>query len=181
MSARITTERLVLRPLEKADLARLVTLVNSWNVARMLSRVPFPYDDADGERFLVFLAANPQEQTFAINDAAGLVGCIGLHPDDAGGIELGYWLGEPYWGRGYATEAGHALIRYGFETLRPDILTSGHFVENLASSRVLQKLGFRYTGDSERDCVLDRPVDGDRQGLEVVVVSGGKAGHSSSC
>jgi RimJ/RimL family protein N-acetyltransferase len=153
MSVMIKTERLLLRPIEPTDLPRLVALVNNWRVASMLSPVRFPYGQADGEAFLAFLADNPEERAFAIVTEVGFIGSGGLHPDGAGGTAIGYWLGEPYWGRGYMSEAAGALVRHAFETDGLDALTSAHFTENLASARVLQKLGFRYSGESERDCL----------------------------
>jgi RimJ/RimL family protein N-acetyltransferase len=153
MSTTIKTDRLLLRSLEPGDLPRLVALVNNWNVVSMLSRVRFPYDHADGEAFLGLLAENPQERAFAIIAEAGFIGCVGLHPDGAGGTEIGYWLGEPYWGQGYATEAGRALIGFSFAELNLPFVTSGYFVVNPASGRVLEKLGFRYIGGGERVCL----------------------------
>jgi RimJ/RimL family protein N-acetyltransferase len=65
---------------------------------------------------------------------------------------MGYWIGKPYWGMGYATEAARALILHAFHKERFDYLTVGHFKENPASARVIAKLGFEPSGEVLRDC-----------------------------
>jgi RimJ/RimL family protein N-acetyltransferase len=75
-----------------------------------------------------------------------LVGTIGIGRRPDGALELGYWIGRPYWGRGYATEAGRAVLAIAREGLRLPHLYSSHFLDNPASGRVLEKLGFRPTG-----------------------------------
>jgi RimJ/RimL family protein N-acetyltransferase len=153
MTAAIMTGRLTLRPLEPSDLARLVPLANNWAVASKLGRMPFPYGPAEGAAFLAHVAATAQERVYAIARPEGLIGCIGLHPIEVGPIELGYWLGEPYWGQGYATEAGRAVLAVAFAVPETAALVAGHFLDNPASGRVLEKLGFRYSGESLRDCL----------------------------
>jgi RimJ/RimL family protein N-acetyltransferase len=64
----------------------------------------------------------------------------------SGELELGYWIARPYWGRGYATEAGRAVIDHARHSLRLPRLSAGHFIDNPASGRVLAKLGFRPIG-----------------------------------
>lgn len=76
-----------------------------------------------------------------------LCGAINLLIDSAHQIaEIGYWIGLPYWGQGYATEAAHAAIRYGFETLQLHRIYATHLARNPASGRVMQKAGMRYEG-----------------------------------
>ena len=153
----IQTPRLTLRPLALADAARVCELVGDYEVSKMLARVPHPYtmDDATA-----WLSTHPEmwragsDYPFAITTAFdGVIGVIGLHattrlndiaPD---AIEVGYWLGQPYWGQGYATEAGLGLIA-AFDTDMPGKpLVSGHFTENPQSGHVLEKLGFHYVGE----------------------------------
>ena len=75
-----------------------------------------------------------------------MIGGVGIHANDEGESELGYWLTPDAWGRGYATEAAAAVVRTARDTLRLKRLVSGHFIDNPASGKVLRKLGFRPTG-----------------------------------
>jgi RimJ/RimL family protein N-acetyltransferase len=90
--------------------------------------------------------------------APQLIGGIGLHADETGAIELGYWITPSAWGRGFATEAGEAVLAMARDTLRLDRLVSGHFVDNPASGRVLAKLGFVPTGIVEDRLCLARRI-----------------------
>jgi RimJ/RimL family protein N-acetyltransferase len=75
-----------------------------------------------------------------------LIGSIGFGRRPSGRVELGYWIARPHWGRGYATEAGRAVLAIARDALRVRRLEAGHFTDNPASGRVLEKLGFRPTG-----------------------------------
>ena len=82
-----------------------------------------------------------------ISRSGELAGAIGLNLQrEHDRAELGYWIGVPYWGQGYATEAGREVVRYGFEDLALNRIYAFHFVTNPASGRVLQKIGMRYEG-----------------------------------
>lgn len=76
-----------------------------------------------------------------------LIGCCGLRPSRPGVYELGFHLRSAFWRQGYAPEAARAVIAYAFGTLGAEELVAGHHPQNLASQRVLEKLGFRYVGD----------------------------------
>jgi [ribosomal protein S5]-alanine N-acetyltransferase len=98
------------------------------------------------------------EPTWAIvwRQTGELIGIIGLAPDDADqSAELGYYIGRPYWGRGFATESAQAIVRRGFEALGYAKLTSGYHADNPASGRVLEKLGFKPVGRSTRPCLAE--------------------------
>lgn len=143
------TERLTLRPGWIEDAPALAQAIGHWDVVSKLATAPWPYGVADAESFLgaQFNAAWPAMQIHAHDGGSvRLIGAIGIHPDDRGQIELGYWLTPEAWGRGYATEAGHAVIRMARESLRIRRLVSSHFIDNPASGRVLRKLGFQPTG-----------------------------------
>ena len=144
----ITTARLTLRRPEPADAVRIAAFAGDPAVARMLSPVPHPYTVADAEAFVARCADPPAgERVFAVADGDGLAGLVGFQRSEGEVlVEVGYWYGRPCWGRGYATEAlAAALGRAGGEWgLRA--LASGHFVDNPASGRVLEKAGFLYTG-----------------------------------
>ena len=78
-------------------------------------------------------------------DSGAFIGCAGLNPTE-GGLELGYWIGEPYWGRGFATEAAHALVDLAFRATGVGQLNVSCRVSNPASRRVIHKCGFQYAG-----------------------------------
>lgn len=155
MKPRLKTRRLLLRPFLPEDAAAVQGLCGNWNVARMLSRVPHPYTRDMAERWIASHAAAPrggEEFVFCLELEGEAIGAVGLRHTGEGGFELGYWLGEPWWGKGFATEAARRAIRYAFEDLGADNLTSGHFTDNPASGRVLVKCGFRYTGETMQNC-----------------------------
>lgn len=153
MREELKTERLLLRPLEKADAERLARLANNWNVARMLARMPYPYSLDMAEDWIgrqKSLREEGGEFAYAVTNDEGLIGGCGLQSHADGTHEIGYWIGEPYWNRGLASEAARAVLdeataRFGAETI-----IAGHQADNHASGRVLTKLGFRYTGEEHR-------------------------------
>jgi hypothetical protein len=95
------------------------------------------------------LAAGPHHGASRGTDLStmsqGLIGAIGAHKRGEDGFEMGYWFGRPYWGQGFATEAGTAFVS---EAKNLGALNAGHFVDNPASGRVLSKVGFAYTGET---------------------------------
>ncbi len=159
MNVEITTGRLLLRPLEDTDARRIGTLCSDLAVSRWLARVPHPYPEDEAERFIT-LCRGSDDRVWAIERQAepGLIGVIGVdRPHD---IEsLGYWLGVPYWGQGYATEAAGAVVDWAFRQAGIDTLASGAFDGNAASLNVQKKLGFRMTGQRMLRCdALDRDL-----------------------
>jgi RimJ/RimL family protein N-acetyltransferase len=140
------TERLLLRPGWAEDAPALARAIGEEGIARNLARVPYPYSLADAEAFLALPQA-PRRATFLIvlrDRPDQLVGGIGVHGDVA--AELGYWIATPHQGRGYATEAGRAVVALAEMSLRLPRLVASHALDNPASGRVLAKLGFRPTG-----------------------------------
>src|SRR5262245_11513121 len=145
----LETERLILRAPRFDDAKAIAALVNDRRIAENTARIPHPYTLADAEAFLTGAARSESETAFAITlarDPAMLIGMCGLEWHAGEEPEIGYWLGLPYWGRGYATEAARAVIDHAFEDLRLDLLTAGARVSNPASRRVLEKCGFQWTG-----------------------------------
>lgn len=146
------TQRLTLRPGWIEDAPELAHAIAHHEVVRNLSRAPWPYTQADAEAFLMMERAAQDLPSFVIcaTDEAGfsrIVGCVGLNPTANGGVELGYWITPTHWGRGYATEAGRAVIDIA-RTLRIPRISASHFIDNPASGRVLRKLGFKPTGQT---------------------------------
>lgn len=154
----LKTDRLVLRPFTLDDAPRVRALVGNWKVASMLARVAYPYGQELAEQWI---ASHPEGRAsgrhmpFAIVKDSELVGCVGMDKMDEDvanegeAYEIGYWVGEPYWNQGIATEAARAIIRHAFAQGPVTHLTAGHLAENHASGSVLTKLGFRYTGETD--------------------------------
>lgn len=145
------TPRLTLRPAWAEDAPALAAAIGHAAVARNLSHVPFPYGVADAEAFIE-RTRDPRDlfclilaHEGAIGTTPRLVGGIGMHPE-GGALEFGYWLTPEAWGRGYATEAGRAMLSAARHTHGIRRLRAGYFIDNPASGRVLGKLGFRPTG-----------------------------------
>jgi RimJ/RimL family protein N-acetyltransferase len=143
------TERLLLRPGWREDAPALFRAIADERVVRNLATAPWPYRLEDAEAFLS-ADRRPWEPSMLIfrrTDAAPeLIGTIGVGRRLSGEVELGYWIARRFWNRGYATEAGKAVVHAARHALRLPRLGAGHFVDNPASGRVLQKLGFRPTG-----------------------------------
>lgn len=140
----IRTPRLTLRPLEPGDAPAITAGVGNYDVARWLAVVPYPYAPEDAESFLASGAAAPGA-CWAICDAGGLQGLISV------GAEMGYWLARGAWGRGYATEAGDAVVDAVFAgDRRRDEILSGYLDGNARSASVLAKLGFLPAGSEPR-------------------------------
>jgi RimJ/RimL family protein N-acetyltransferase len=147
----IDTARLTLRPLHQSDAGDIVTGVGDPAVARMLARVPLPYRHVHAEDFIAHARQSAHEGRnliLAVVDGR-LIGVMSIE-EMPGRCELGYWLARTCWGRGFATEAGEAILAYAFDALRLRLIRSAVHTENRASLRVQQKLGFAIVGRSER-------------------------------
>jgi RimJ/RimL family protein N-acetyltransferase len=129
----------------------MVVWLGDYNVSKNTARVPWPYDEQDAETFIAGIGRGPDSLVFTIaRKADGMfLGGIGLHPEGPG-FEFGYWLGVPFWGQGYATEAAHRLVTHAFADLGHDRLQAGWFADNPASGHVLAKLGARHNGSRMR-------------------------------
>jgi RimJ/RimL family protein N-acetyltransferase len=142
------TPRLLLRPGFPEDAPALAAAIADEGIVRNLATAPWPYRMRDAEAFLA-RARDPVLPSLLILErtagAAQLVGSCGLGRRPSGAIELGYWIARPFWGRGLATEASKALIDIA-RALGLKQLEASHFIDNPASARVLDKLGFESTG-----------------------------------
>ena len=155
--APIGTVRLRLRPFRAGDAAKVRRLAGDWEVARSLANVPYPYGPEEAADWIGHtrrgLAAG-SEVSLAITQLHGgeLVGAVGLTLSLHGrSAELGYWIGRPYWGRGFATEAAAGILRHGFEALGLRRVSATTLRHNKASVRVLEKLGMRFERQGQRD------------------------------
>jgi RimJ/RimL family protein N-acetyltransferase len=166
----IRSERLFLRPGWPEEWSELLALIDDEEVVRNLARVPWPYTAEDARAF----AAREHERMLpnffiTLPSAAGarLIGHVGLARDGRE-VELGYWIGRPYWGQGYATEAARALLSLA-RVLGHERLVASHFVDNPASGRVLRKLGFCPTGVVRNRFSLGRGGEAPAQQLALVL------------
>lgn len=142
------SQRLLLRPVWPEDWSLVLEAIADEAVVKNLASAPWPYSEKDARAFTA-LPIEPRFPRFLITRAcdAALLGCIGIDRSDAfaDGVELGYWIARSHWGRGYATEAGRAVLCIA-HTLGYRRIEAMHFLDNPASGRVLEKLGFRPTG-----------------------------------
>lgn len=143
----LETERLVLRAPQLEDAKTVAALANDRRIAENAARIPHPYKLADAKDWISGTGTRPGERTFLITLASGaIIGACGLELRESPVPELGYWLGVPHWGKGYATEAVRALIDHAFTDLDHEALNAGARVTNPSSRRVLEKCGFQWVG-----------------------------------
>jgi RimJ/RimL family protein N-acetyltransferase len=142
----LETKRLALRAPRLEDAKTMVALANDRRIAENAARIPHPYKMSDAQTFITGANKSGGEAVFliALRDKT-VIGACGITAQEAT-PELGYWLGVNHWGKGYATEALHAVIDYAFTDLAHEALQAGARVTNPASRRVLEKCGFQWTG-----------------------------------
>jgi len=152
MRPTLHTERLTLRPFTADDAPDIQRLCGAYEVAYNTLMIPHPYPEGAAAEWI----AKHQEDFdqnrivhFALDDGQ-IAGAMGLVMKDEGIAEIGYWVGVPFWGRGYATEAAHAVMRYGFEERGLQRIFAMHYGRNPASGRVLQKIGMKCEGTLRR-------------------------------
>lgn len=147
---RIETRRLTLRAPRPEDAPRLALLCNDIDIARMTSRMPWPYAPEHAETFVArtAIADRRTNASFLIeHDDHGVVGGLGFDSRDDGPLEVGYWIGRDYWGRGLASEALVGAMDWAARCWKKRVVAAGHFSDNPASGRVLCRAGFLYTGE----------------------------------
>ena len=142
------TTRLLLRPGWAEDAPALAQAIADETIVRNLASAPWPFGLRDAEAFLA-APRDPILPSLLIFERTGaepqLAGACGLGRRASGQVELGYWIARAHWGRGLATEAGRQLVEIA-RTLGLARLEASHFLDNPASGRVLEKLGFQSTG-----------------------------------
>ena len=150
--APLRTERLALRVLREEDAAALHRLVNDWEVAKTLARVPFPYPRALADEWIAStwaqIAAGEAWHLAVAGEDDALLGCAGLTLDRRGGrAELGYWIGRRHWGKGLGPEAAGRLARWALAELGVSTVHASALRNNARSVSVLRRLGFREAGE----------------------------------
>ena len=152
----IRTHNLLLRPGWVEDAPALTDAFAREDVVMTLAKAPWPYALDDAVAYLGRERRSPESDLLIFLRSAmipRLIGGISLAERTDGQVELGYWIVPSLWGRGYATEAGRAVVAAARDSLRIERLVSGHFADNPASGQVLEKLGFAPTGRLEtREC-----------------------------
>lgn len=152
----LRTERLLLRPLRPDDIPALLPLIGAREVAATTLRIPHPYTLEDAEKFLKYSEGVWEKGEGArfgvfLGEGERLCGGMGLVANpEHNHAEIGYWIGVPFWGNGYCTEAAREVIQYGFDKLKLNRIHSNHFSTNPASGRILRKCGMRHEGTLRR-------------------------------
>jgi RimJ/RimL family protein N-acetyltransferase len=141
----LETKRLALRVPSLKDAKTVAALANDRRIAENTARIPYPYKKSDAESFITRVNGAGEAVFLITLHNEAVIGACGLVMQDKA-PELGYWLGVNYWGKGYATEALHAVIDYAFTDLAHESLTAAARVTNPGSRRVLEKCGFQWTG-----------------------------------
>ena len=149
---KLETERLILRPFELSDAAEIQRLAGDFSVADTTLNIPHPYPDGEAEKFISDTATKYERGelvSFAVTLKSGgaLIGAqtLGLVPRFRQ-AELGYWIGQPFWGNGYATEAARAVVAFGFQNRALHKIKATYFARNPASGCVMKKVGLVQEG-----------------------------------
>ena len=153
----IETARLILRPFRPTDAQAVQALAGERAIADTTMNIPHPYEDGMAEEWIAGREVAYKEGTavtlaMVLRDDGSLIGAIGLTVDRRSNKgELGYWVGKPFWNRGYATEAASALVAFAFEELRLNRIHAKHFARNPSSGRVMEKVGMLVEGTARQD------------------------------
>ena len=153
----IECPRCLLRPLVASDAESLARHANDADVAKNLrDRFPHPYTRADADAYIAHLATRPIQTSFGIVVGNEAIGSISLMPGDdisRRAAEVGYWIGQPFWGRGIAADALFAITQYAFTTLGLARVFAVPLASTLGSIRVLEKVGYVREGVMRRSAL----------------------------
>lgn len=140
----------ILRPWKASDINSLIKYANNWNIAKNLTnQFPHPYTIQDGKAFIEYATKDDPIHIFAIEVNQEAVGGIGIHPQSdifIKNAELGYWLGEPFWGYGIVSKAIKQIIQFGFSTFDIERIFARPYGTNVASQKILEKNNFLLEG-----------------------------------
>lgn len=152
MPPELVTPRLVLRPPTMNDVPAIAALAGDRRIADTTASLPHPYTVADAAWFVEHVTRPEMAgEVWVIERAGTLVGVLGLHAaGDPAIVELGYWVGVPFWGQGIATEAARAAVEHGFRDRALEVIFADHLTRNPASHRVMEKLGMSVEGVRRR-------------------------------
>jgi len=151
-ATKLSGKRVLLRNFQLSDAAAVQKLAGNRAVADNRMSIPHPYEDGMAEQWISTLApkiSRGELASFAVTKLSSgeLIGAISLRIDrESNRAALSYWIGEPYWGVGYCTEAASIIVKYGFDILQLNRIYATHLLRNSASGRVLQKIGMCLEG-----------------------------------
>jgi ribosomal-protein-alanine N-acetyltransferase len=133
----------ILRPWKASDINSLIKYANNWNIAKNLTnQFPHPYTIQDGKAFIEYATKDEPIHIFAIEVNQEAVGGIGIHPQSdifIKNAEIGYWLGEPFWGHGIVSKAIKQIVQFGFSTFDIERIFARPYGTNVASQKILEK------------------------------------------
>lgn len=163
----LKTERLLLRRFRLDDASDVQKLAGNVNVSKMTLNIPYPYKPGMAEEWISSHQDNWESKaciSYAIVklDSDQLLGTMSFVRIDGSEGELGYWIGQPYWGMGYCTEAARELIRFSFQNLGLEKIVAEHLISNPASGKVMEKVGMHHVLTAQK---LDR--DGKMASMDV--------------
>lgn len=166
----LETKRLMMRPPHRADIEDLAIIGNDREIAEMTSRMPHPYTQDDALAFIEGFETGQYEgciYAITLTETGRLIGMGSVENRTRfGGLEIGYWLGKAYWGKGFATEAASALVDLAFRVTETDVVLAACRTNNPASRKVLQKQGFELLGLDEMDSLAAGRVAIERHSLK---------------
>src|SRR5262245_60895654 len=153
----LNTDRLILRPVAGRDAEAITALADTYKIDVMLARLPYPYRIEHARDFIAWAGGrNEDEGIFALCLRADetFIGMCTYELRREAEPEIGYWLGEPFWGEGYMSEAVKAVIANAFAPGRHEALQASCRMQNLASRRLLDRAGFEHVGRSDIDSLV---------------------------
>ena len=153
----LSTSRLILRTVRACDAEALTALADNYKIAVMLARLPYPYKIEDARNFIAWVEEKRSDEgIFGLyrKPEEALIGVCSYEMRHNDAPELGYWLGEAHWGKGYMSEAVAAVIAHAFTVNKHERLLSGCRLQNAGSRRVLEKAGFEHVGRYEIDSLV---------------------------
>ncbi|KLV03611.1 acetyltransferase [Photobacterium aquae] len=145
----LTTPRLILRPFQLADATKVQELAGKIEIANGTINIPHPYPNGAAGQWIGRLLAgwnSGQSAIYAITLKSNeqLIGCVGLHNIESQSAQIGYWIGLPFWGNGYCTEAATRIAEFGFNKLNLDLIYGQHFSREPHPGKVLEKIGMNH-------------------------------------
>ena len=165
----IETERLILSQLQEEDLPFVTEYLQDKIFSDLTSNIPYPYTREHAEFWMKMSREsfeNNTGYTFAVRNKEGkILGAIGLHDREDDKAELGYWMGKPFWNKGYITEAATALIGFGFQELQLNKIYATYFLQNPASGRIMEKVGM------EQEALLTQHVRKGEEYFDIMMYS----------
>ena len=149
MNVELHTNNLIIKKPSEKHLKSLIKELNNWNISKWLIEVPYPYTVDDAK---YWVKKSKQDQySFNIYLKNKLIGGVSLsNQRENSKWELGYWIGEEYWGNGYAIEACENLISYFFSNTNNSIIYASHMKDNIKSKKIIIKLGFKLVSSGKK-------------------------------